>query len=99
MCPTVQINGKRIAFPRQLQAGQALTGSGLEEARFWPGGMKPGEPVPVPIDTLVLQPGKNRVTVTADTAAGYPGDVNVLFYRLSPLSPPADMSKSPPTNP
>ncbi len=99
VCPTVQINGKRIAFPRQLQAGQALTGSGLEEARFWPGGMKPGEPVPVPIDTLVLQPGKNRVTVTADTAAGYPGDVNVLFYRLSPLSPPADMSKSPPTNP
>ena len=84
--PVVQINGQTVRFPLRLQSGQALTGNGLEGTRFWPGGMQPGEPVAVPTAALMLQPGENRVTVTADTAAGYPGDVNVLFYRLWPLS-------------
>jgi hypothetical protein len=33
----------------------------------------------------MLAPGDNRILFSADTTAGYPGDVNVLVYRLVPL--------------
>jgi hypothetical protein len=52
---------------------------------FWPGGMKPGQSIDVQSATLMLQPGENRITFSADQAKGYPGDVNVLLYRLAPL--------------
>ena len=34
---------------------------------------------------MMLAPGENRITFTADTREGYPDDVNVLLYRLHPL--------------
>jgi hypothetical protein len=47
--------------------------------------MKPGHPIGLSTDVLMLQHGENRVTFSAETAEGYPGDVNLLFYRLGPL--------------
>jgi hypothetical protein len=35
---------------------------------------------------MMLPPGENRVIFSADTDGGYPGDVNVLLYRLEPLT-------------
>lgn len=83
--PAVEVNGRRVRFPVQIEAGQALTSEGPGGVRFWPGGMKPGQPIEVSTTTLTLQPGKNRITFSAETKEGYPGDVNLLFYRLGPL--------------
>jgi hypothetical protein len=47
--------------------------------------MKPGRTIDVASHALVLQPGENRVTFSAENAEGFPGDVNVLYYRLKPL--------------
>ena len=62
-----------------------MTNEGPGGTRFWPGGMKPGHPIGLSTDVLMLQHGENRVTFSAETAEGYPGDVNLLFYRLGPL--------------
>jgi hypothetical protein len=83
--PVVQVNGRSVPFPVQLHSGQALTSEGPGGVRFWPAGMQPGVPVAVATTVLTLQPGENRITFSADTVHGYPGDVNVLFYRLWPL--------------
>jgi len=83
--PAVELNGRTVRFPVRLQSGQALTSEGPGGVRFWPGGMKPGQTVDVPSGVLMLQPGENRLTFSADQADGYPGDVNVLLYRLAPL--------------
>jgi hypothetical protein len=47
--------------------------------------MQPGQPLDVAATALMLAPGDNQITFTADTAAGYPGDVNVLLNRLGPM--------------
>jgi len=83
--PAVTLNGHRVAFPVRLQCGQALTSEGPGGVRFWPGGMQPGQPLDVDTTTLMLAPGDNQITFTADAAEGFPGDVNVLLYRLGPL--------------
>lgn len=83
--PTVQVNGASVQFPVRLQSGQALTSAGPGGVEFWPGGMQAGRAVNVSTEVLLLEPGENRVTFTADTSAGYPGDVNVLLYRLWPM--------------
>jgi hypothetical protein len=83
--PAVQVNGQVVRFPVRLGAGQALTNEAPGGTRFWPGGMKPGHPIGLSTDVLMLQHGENRVTFSAETAEGYPGDVNLLFYRLGPL--------------
>jgi len=71
---------------------QPLLGDSIEERAllaalpsFWPGGMQPGQPLDVAATALMLAPGDNQITFTADTAAGYPGDVNVLLNRLGPM--------------
>jgi hypothetical protein len=83
--PELQFNGRTVQFPVRLQAGEAFTSEGPGGMWFWPGGMKPGQSIDVQSATLMLQPGENRITFSADQAKGYPGDVNVLLYRLAPL--------------
>lgn len=83
--PTVQVNGRSLQFPLQLQSGQALTSAGPGGVEFWPGGMQAGQRVAVSTEVLMLQPGENRVTFSADPAQPYPGDVNVLLNRLWPM--------------
>jgi hypothetical protein len=83
--PAVQLNGGTVRFPVRLQSGQAITSEGPGGVRLWPGGMKPGRTIDVASHALVLQPGENRVTFSAENAEGFPGDVNVLYYRLKPL--------------
>jgi hypothetical protein len=49
--------------------------------------MNPGRPIDTPTDAPVLKSGENRVTFSAGTVEGYPDDINVLFYRLGPMTP------------
>jgi len=81
--PAIVVNGERTVFPVTLEAGQALTCSGPDGAMFWPVGMEPGQPVDVDVLRLRLQPGENTVSVESEGA--FPGDVNVLLYRMAPL--------------
>jgi hypothetical protein len=83
--PTVIVNGRRLTLPLRMECGQALTSEGPGGVRFWPGGMQPGQTLETATTALTLAPGENRVEFTADAAEGYPGDVNVLLYRLYPL--------------
>ena len=83
--PAVIVNGRRLTLDIRLQCGQALTSEGPGGVRFWPGGMQPGQTLAAATAALTLAPGENRVEFTADAVEGYPGDVNVLFYRLCPL--------------
>jgi hypothetical protein len=83
--PAVEINGRRVVLAPRMEAGQGLSADALEGVRLWTGGMQPGQPVGGDAALLVLQPGENRITFTADTAAGYSGDVSVIVSRLWPL--------------
>ncbi len=83
--PTVQVNGQTVTLPVRLDSLQALTAEGPGGIRFWPGGMQPSQPVAGSASVLMLEPGENRITFSADETAGYPGDINVLLYRLWPL--------------
>jgi hypothetical protein len=47
--------------------------------------MQPAQPLAVASESFVLKPGENRMTFTADTSAGYPGDVGVIVSRLCHL--------------
>jgi hypothetical protein len=68
-----------------LKSGQALTSEGPGGVKFWPGGMQAGQPVDVSTEALMLQPGENRITFSAEEGGAYPGDANLLLYRLGPL--------------
>jgi len=84
--PALEVNGKTVEFPIRLESGQALASEGPAGPRFFPGGMQPSQPIDVSTAPMMLPPGENRVIFTADTDSGYPGDVNVLLYRLGPLT-------------
>jgi hypothetical protein len=83
--PAVQVNGRTVRFPVVLKSGQALTSEGPGRVKFWPGGMQPGQPVDVSTEALMLHPGENRITFSAEAGGGYPGDASLLLYRLGPL--------------
>ena len=83
--PAVRVNGQTVTLPVRLDSMQALTAAGPDGIRFWPGGMQPSQPVEASAAVLMLQPGENRITFSADTTAGYPGDINVLLYRMWPM--------------
>jgi hypothetical protein len=83
--PALEVNGKTVEFPIRLESGQALASEGPAGLRFFPGGMQPSQPIDVSTTVMMLSPGENRVIFTADTTGGYPGDVNVLLYRLGPM--------------
>ncbi|NUQ62257.1 MAG: hypothetical protein HUU20_07200 [Pirellulales bacterium] len=83
--PSVEVNGEKVVLPVQLDPMQALTSEGPGGIRFWPGGMQPGQAVQASAAVLMLQPGDNRITFSADATNGYPGDINVLLYRMWPM--------------
>jgi len=83
--PTLEVNGKTIEFPIRLKPGQALASEGPADVRFYAGGMQPSQPIDVSTAVMMLSPGENRVIFSADADGGYPGDVNVLLYRLGPM--------------
>ena len=47
--------------------------------------MQSSQPIDVSTAVMMLPPGENRVIFSADADGGYPGDVNVLLYRLGPM--------------
>lgn len=83
--PSVEVNGRGVTLPVSLDSMQAVTSEGPGGIRFWPGGMQPSQTVDVSSAVLMLQPGENRIVFSADAGGGYPGDVNVLFYRMWPM--------------
>ena len=83
--PAIDVNGSKLVLPARIAAGQGLTAEEPSGVCFWPGGMQAGQPLSVSSAGLVLQPGENRITFTADAAAGYPGDVTVVLSQLWPL--------------
>ena len=83
--PALEVNDRKVEFPIRLKCGQALASEGPAVVRFFPGGMQPSRPVDVSTAVLTLPPGENRIVFSADTDGGYPGDVNVLLYRLGPM--------------
>jgi len=85
--PVLEINGRRVPLAVRLAPGQGLTADQPAGAKFWPGGMQPAQSVTLENAALTLKPGENRITLSADTSAGYPGDVSVVVSRLVPLEP------------
>lgn len=83
--PAVEVNGQTVQLPVRLDGMQAVTAEGRDGIRFWPGGMHASQLVDGSAAVLLLRPGENRITFSADTTAGYPGDVNVLLYRMWPM--------------
>ncbi len=83
--PVVEVNGRAVTFPVQLDSMQAVTSEGPGGIRFWPGGMQPSQTVEATATALMLQPGENRIRFSVEATEGYPGDVNVLLYRMGPL--------------
>ncbi len=83
--PVLTVNGQDTRFAARLERGQALTSEGPGGAKSWPGGMTPGQDLDVPAMGLRLKPGENAVTFSCSPAEEFPGDVNVLLYRLWPV--------------
>lgn len=93
--PAIEVNGTPVPFPVRLNSMQAVTSEGPGGTRFWPGGMQAGEDVRAVWSGLLLQPGENRIVFSADAreedpgasigSVEYPGDVNVLLYRMWPM--------------
>ncbi|MCD6361963.1 MAG: carbohydrate binding domain-containing protein [Armatimonadetes bacterium] len=81
--PALVVNGRRTVFPVTLQPGEAVTCDGPDGARFWRPGMEPGQALNV--FGPVLQPGGNTVTLEVADPARFPGNVNVILYRMWPI--------------
>lgn len=79
------INGKEVIFPRVPEPGQAITCEGPAGNTFWPGGMTKGQPMDLEARPFELRRGKNTITLTATPAEAFPGDVQVLLYRMWPM--------------
>ncbi len=85
--PIVRLNGRDIRFPITLSGGEALTNEGPDGIKHWPGGMNPSRSVDLSNAPLQLQPGENRIEFTCDQPERFPGDVQVLLYRMWPMAP------------
>jgi hypothetical protein len=83
--PILRVNGRDVVLPVSLNQGQAFTVAGPDGATLWPGGMAPGEKVAVDTDALRLAPGENRVELALPDGQTFPGDLQVLLYRLWPM--------------
>lgn len=83
--PVLEVNGQRVPLPVSLKLGQALTHEGMGEVKLWPGGMALAQPVKVATQTLQLKPGANEVKVLWSDPAQFPGNLQVLLYRVWPL--------------
>lgn len=83
--PVLEVNGKRLSLPVALKIGQALGHEGNGEVKLWPGGMAPAQPVKAATQTLQLKPGANEVKLLWSDPAQFPGNLQVLLYRVWPL--------------
>ena len=83
--PVLAVNGRRVALPVSLKLGQALTHEGLGAVKLWPGGMALAQPVQAATQTLQLRPGANEVKLLWSDPAQFPGNLQVLLYRVWPL--------------
>lgn len=83
--PVLEINGKRVPLPTALKSGQALSAEGDGKVTLWPGGMAEGKPVKVSAAALKLRPGTNRIKLLWSDPANFPGNLQVLMYRVWPL--------------
>ena len=79
------INGKEIIFSRVPEPGQAITCEGPAGSTFWPGGMTKGQPLELPDRPFELRRGRNTIALTAAPGEAFPGDVQVLLYRMWPM--------------
>ncbi len=80
--PALVVNGERTVFPATLHPGDAVTCDGPDGAWFWRPGMEPGRAVNV--SGPMLQPGENTVVLDVGDPAQFPGNVNVILYRMWP---------------
>ncbi len=83
--PVLEINGRAVEFPVELSAKQAITVAGPDGVKLWPGGMAASKSLKLQPDAFRLKPGENKVTFTTSQPKTYPGDVQVLLYRLWPM--------------
>ena len=81
----LRVNGQDVQFPVRLEQGQALTAEGPGGVKLWPRGMRPGQALETATAALQLKPGDNTVTFSCDPPDEFPGDLNVLLYRLWPM--------------
>lgn len=79
--PTLTVNGRNIPLP-DLRAGQAISHEGVGDIKHWPGGFRQATVTKAPATGLRLQPGENKVTLGWTDAAGFPGNVQMLVYRV-----------------
>ena len=80
----LEVNGQKTLFPLDLKPGLAMANEGLGGTKLWSGGLRPAEVVKGPA-TFTLPPGENKITVSWDDPAAYPGNLQVLFYRVWPM--------------
>ena len=80
----ITVNDEKVVFPVELQPEQTLTSEGRYGVKLWPGGMQPSREIELPHAALTLDPGLNEVTFASESAEPYPGDVQVLLYRMCP---------------
>ena len=82
---TLIVGDERLRLDGRLGPAQCITTDGRGVAAFWPGGMKPGQPVKTTGGPLVLEPGPNKITFTLADPKTYPGDVSVRLSQIWPL--------------
>jgi len=82
--PVLTVNGRALPLPA-VPLGQALTHEGVGGVKLWPGGMAPAQPVKMPTTALRLLPGANQVALSWSDPAAFPGNLQVLMYRVWPM--------------
>ncbi|MCE5241184.1 hypothetical protein LLH23_22190 [bacterium] len=82
--PTLTVNERNVPLP-DLQLGQAISHEGVGGVKHWAGGFAPATPLRVPPASLQLQPGANKVTIGWSDPAAFPGNLQVLVYRVWPM--------------
>jgi len=85
--PILTVNGQSVEFPVTLEPGQSLTCEGPLGVTLWPGGMTPGRDIALQADLLQLQPGENRIELSCASLETFPGDTQVILYRMWPMEP------------
>ncbi|MEN6305202.1 MAG: carbohydrate binding domain-containing protein [Armatimonadia bacterium] len=80
----LEVNGQKTLFPLDLKPGLAMANEGLGGTKLWSGGLRPAEVVKGPA-TFALPPGETKITLSWDDPAAYPGNLQVLFYRVWPM--------------
>jgi hypothetical protein len=84
--PTLDDNGETVEFPVQLNPGQVLTNEGIGETLYWEGAMKQAKTLRILSGDVLLRPGDNRIIFSWTRPEEFPGGIQVILYRLWPIS-------------